>query len=947
MQAQSAEEFLYQVTLNGDNYTVSQVQASSNGNQAVYDLEVTVDKNPDVPELGSYPTPLKLQVTCTANGTKKSLTMETKILEEPEDFRLKSFAFPKQKLISASGADARLEGTHIGGGYNSVSDRTYDLSTCTYTVQRGGSNTKVGETFPAEGDSTLSYAFLTNGTLAATILNNVDLTNQKNTVTITRSGNSVEASVGSGAWDYRGPATTAEDDETFPPLESMWSQIVLRDDVNHDGNVDWQDAAIGYRDCLEKPYGSEEIKDYFTYIMYNAASKAQSDTNVSTDMMKKFYNLFDGFGQMQLQKGYQAEGHDDAHNDAGGHIGERIGGKEGFQELLAAGDQYNTKIGVHVNITEMMLDAFYVNNDIFKRNAAGNLSVNWQWYDPAYHVDEDKDLLSGYLKERFAQLAEDTMLPGQTQSSLDWIYVDIYGRSDWHSRQVAEVFQSFGWPTATEFSGPFAQQAIWTHWGTDLYYSTSGQGSKYVRFIRNTDADIFPARDPSSGTLLKGMQQPSPNGWVNKYEIGEAISLFFEQNLISKYLQHFPILTWNEENTKITFEGGVVSELIDGQMVVTRNGKPVAYCDVAYTSSGELDVRADSLVFVPWDPITEDKIYHWNPDGGTTTWQLPDTWDGLSTVALYQTTENGKIRIGELPVSNGSVSVKAEANTPYVIYKNDQDAGVVETATEWSENSAIKDTGFDAQVYVDQNSDANGNRGRWARSSEDGSVDHIGFEKDIRWNNLAVVNSAKDAVISQKITGLTPGKDYSISVWALIENDDNRMVVLGAESSDGSVVESYLTKTDVGAVKNKFQYTNFRRMRIILEADETGTATVYLRVGAGSNENSKVKFDDVRIWEHVTDTPQKGHYYFDDFENVDFSLGALEHDTWSNDNVHLADEHPDFNNGAAQYLSYVIDGRYSAKINDTATPVGNSILRTHPSVLRFQPETTYRVSIDY
>ena len=443
------------------------------------------------------------------------------------------------------------------------------------------------------------------------------------------------------------------------------------------------------------------------------------------------------------------------------------------------------------------------------------------------------------------------------------------------------------------------------------------------------------------------MQQPSPNGWVNKYEIGEAISLFFEQNLISKYLQHFPILTWNEENTKITFEGGVVSELIDGQMVVTRNGKPVAYCDVAYTSSGELDVRADSLVFVPWDPITEDKIYHWNPDGGATTWQLPDTWDGLSTVALYQTTENGKIRIGELPVSNGSVSVKAEANTPYVIYKNDQDAGVVETATEWSENSAIKDTGFDAQVYVDQNSDANGNRGRWARSSEDGSVDHIGFEKDIRWNNLAVVNSAKDAVISQKITGLTPGKDYSISVWALIENDDNRMVVLGAESSDGSVVESYLTKTDVGAVKNKFQYTNFRRMRIILEADETGTATVYLRVGAGSNENSKVKFDDVRIWEHVTDTPQKGHYYFDDFENVDFSLGALEHDTWSNDNVHLADEHPDFNNGAAQYLSYVIDGRYSAKINDTATPVGNSILRPHPSVLRFQPETTYRVSIDY
>lgn len=103
----------------------------------------------------------------------------------------------------------------------------------------------------------------------------------------------------------------------------------------------------------------------------------------------------------------------------------------------------------------------------------------------------------------------------------------------------------------------------------------------------------------------------------------------------------------------------------------------------------------------------------------------------------------------------------------------------------------------------------------------------------------------------------------------------------------------------------------------------------------------------MRIWEHVTDTPQDGHYYFDDFENVEFSLGALEHDSLTNDNVHLADEHPDFNNGAPQYLSYVIDGRYSGKINDTATAVGSSLLRTHPSVLRFQPNTTYRVGITY
>ena len=57
---------------------------------------------------------------------------------------------------------------------------------------------------------------------------------------------------------------------------------------------------------------------------------------MSTDMMKKFYNLFDGFGQMQLQKGYQAEGHDDSHGDFGGHISERIVAKWfGPEGLLA------------------------------------------------------------------------------------------------------------------------------------------------------------------------------------------------------------------------------------------------------------------------------------------------------------------------------------------------------------------------------------------------------------------------------------------------------------------------------------------------------------------------------------------------------------------------------------------------------------------------------------
>jgi hypothetical protein len=46
---------------------------------------------------------------------------------------------------------------------------------------------------------------------------------------------------------------------------------------------------------------------------------------------------------------------------------------------------------------------------------------------------------------------------------------------------------------------------------------------------------------------------------------------------------------------------------------------------------------------MPWDPINETKIYHWNDLGGATTWQLPESWQPLKEVLLYELTPLGRV----------------------------------------------------------------------------------------------------------------------------------------------------------------------------------------------------------------------------------------------------------------------------------------------------------------
>ena len=502
------------------------------------------------------------------------------------------------------------------------------------------------------------------------------------------------------------------------PEALPWSQISISQDSNNNGKVDWQDAAILYRENMDAVVGAENIPNSFSYIPFNIGSLAQSPFLRSADMIKKLSNYTDGFGQLVLHKGYQAEGHDDAIADIGGHTGIRQGGKDDLNKLIEIGKEYNAKIGVHVNVTEYHLDAF----ELVAENLKPGFQAGWAWKDSSYYVDQRKDVITGELQRRFDMLKADH--PG-----LGWVYIDVYTGNGWNANELAEIINSNGWMLGTEFNGPLEQQTAWTHWGGDPAYPNRGNESKIIRFLRNQEQDVFMSDD-----LLKGGKHMLSGGWGTKHDVEGfyAVDTFYNQTLPSKYMQHFEIQEWEDDGTAgfVKFNDGLESRREDGYINMYKDGKLIASTD-----KNTIDDRGigQTKLFLhwTWDQLGEEpenKIYHWNPYGGESTWDLPEEWVGTETVKLYELSDLGRTFVKELDVVNGKVTIDAKENTPYLVFQEKVSEDRIDN---WGEGTLIDDPGFDSQTLD-----------KWKIETTAENMDHINIvneEVEGRLGNDALV----------------------------------------------------------------------------------------------------------------------------------------------------------------------------------------------------------------
>ena len=604
------------------------------------------------------------------------------------------------------------------------------------------------------------------------------------------------------------------------------------------------------------------------------------------DNIKKFSLATDNFGQAVIVKGYQSEGHDSAHPDYG-NIGERQGGEEDFKVLLEESEKYNTKIGVHINHTESYPESKYYGQ-------VASTVAGWSWYDDAKQIIRENDILNeeSGMAARLDELKEKA--PG-----LDWVYVDVYGDGRWPAHKLSQKLLENGWAVASEYASAISNISIWGH---HIDGAHNGAGN-LLRFVNHQTQENF-----GSSTLFRGQASGRINGfcgWQGASDYNATIKSFFTEILPNKYLMHFPMSQWETSDRAVFgYDNEVVSTVEGGVNKIRKDGKLIA---------------DGNKIFIPWDPETEEKIYHWTDSDGETTWGLPESWADVEQVYLYKLTDEGRSEETVIPVADGMVTLNTKAETGYVVYK---EQAPEKEDMNWSEGSPVKDMGFDSHEWGYA----------WEKSSGADNTDHIQYVNNAKGNTTLRIegNDGADAAVTQTMTGLKPGQTYSASVW--IEVSDGRRAEIAVETPDGKRVSNYTDRSNVlyGVTHNDKLNTYYQRVKLTFTQPKDETTAVITLSAAQGAADSWVNFDDVRVMPvGVSDT--RGHDYFEDFENVDQGFGPFT--STKSDNSHLSETNK-------PYTDDTIEGRFSLKIRS------GDYMRTMPHTIHFAPNTTYEVGID-
>lgn len=739
---------------------------------------------------------------------------------------------------------------------------------------------------------------------------------------VQRQGNKTLVSVGNNLFDYHMP------DDTL--LSLPWTVILLCGDYNADGKVDWKDAAANYRNIRTKVKGEKEIKNCLMWIAYNAGSQVQEPFLKTLDTGKAVYNYTDGFGQMIMFKGYQAEGHDDSHGDYGGNIGVRQGGKEALNTAIALGKQYNILSGVHINVNEHMADARRFNREVLKEPC----SPGWNFFDQAYFVDQEKDILSGNRKKNLAELKQD--LP-----QLDFVYVDIYGiedPADWYSNDLIRTLHEFGWIIGTEFSGPMEQGTAFTHWGHDIAYPNECNESRIMRYFKH-DFDIFRGDALTMGSLMLPIAS-----WEHRCDMGQGVEIFYNHTLISKYLQHHPILDY--EDDYVIFADGVKTQRLCDRIVLTKFGRKMAYWSWSAVNP-QKPVRnreertGDAVLFLPWfgensktrNPDDADKIYHWNAFGGETTWDVPENWEDGEKADLYELSRSTKTLVDTLTVQNGKLTLHAKKNTPYVLYRQGEKPCI---AGNFGEGTPLKNPGFDTPELS-----------MWHPEMENAHVETtMSSLQDPRLTMQS--NGIGWAEICQVMQGLRGGKTYTVYLFADISAGAQLTIKVSCGGRDYAVTKMKSTLPAYNIVK--YAGTFYQKVKVTFDLPSDENKALLRIRGCFERLGGCINLDDIRVWENETRSPQitdpgwEDYLIYEDFENVEQGYGCFvpagnEGSAWDFQ-AHIAEK------TEGQYLDYVVNGGHSLKI-DQGGADAQTLLRTHPNDLKLEPDMAYDIAFGY
>ncbi|HFI0227219.1 TPA: endo-alpha-N-acetylgalactosaminidase family protein [Streptococcus suis] len=781
----------------------------------------------------------------------------------------------------------------------------------------------------------------------------------------------VHLGIASSPWRWEG----AHNGVVYPEytLELPSAKVVFAADVNNDTKVDWQDGAIAYRDIMNNPKGHEYVPELVAYrIAMNFGSQAQNPFLMTLDGIKKIALHTDGLGQSVLLKGYGSEGHDSGHLNYA-DIGKRIGGTEDFKTLIEKSQPYGAKLGIHVNASETYPESQYFSEEILRRQANGDYAYGWNWIDQGINISGHYDLAHNRLK-RWEDLKK------ELGDGLDFIYVDVWGNGQsggenaWETHVLAKEINMQGWRNAFEWGYAGEYDSTFQHWAADLTYggyTLKGINSNIARFIRNHQKDSWVGDYPAYGgaanyPLLGGYDMKDFEGWQGRSDYNGYITNLFANNLMTKYIQHFQVTNWKNGDPVRMRDNGetytwvpemeiTLKDKANNTLVLTRKSNDVkneGYRQRTVTLNGRT-IQDGAAYLVPWNwdangnDLTSDKhkMYYFNEEAGATTWTLPSDWTG-NKVYLYKLTELGKTDVQELAVTNGQITIQADANAPYVLYKSPQ----TNPEMSWSDGMHIYDQGF--------------NSGKLDHWTIDGDTSKATLVKSQGANDmLRIEGNTSKVSLSQKLTGLKPNTSYAAYVGVDNRSTAKASITVNTGSSEvtnytnESIALNYVKAYAHNTLRQNATVDNTSYFQNMYVFFTTGDNVDNVRLTLSRDADAAATyFDEIRIFENDSTMFAGGHNttagtFKQNFESVPqgifpFVIGGIE--GVEDNRTHLAEKHAPYTQRGwnGKKVDDVIEGTWSLKTNGL-TARNSIVYQTIPQNFRFEAGKAYRVSFDY
>ncbi|ATG50463.1 carbohydrate-binding protein [Brachybacterium vulturis] len=763
--------------------------------------------------------------------------------------------------------------------------------------------------------------------------------NSRYIVTVATEERATIGTVSPGTFVVRG--STAE--LGLGPDEDPYVKVRPVADINDDGAVTWQDAAIAARDIAEPVTGSESVpQEVIKRIPFNIVSQATHPFLRTLDDTKRIALATDGLGQSVMLKGYQAEGHDSAHPDYAGHYNHRAGGKTDLTTLVTEGETWNATFGVHVNATEAYSEAHAFSEDLLR----DPIQPGWGWMNQAYMIDGPKDLGTAEVLRRFQEFRD------EISENLSFLYVDVYYPSGWEGQRLSRELEKQGWAISTEWANKMPRSSLWSHWAADENYggsSNKGLNSQVIRFIDNSRKDVWNP-DP----LLSNANVQEFEGWTGHQDANAFFATVWARNVPTKFLQRSPIVSWSAAGEQ--GPGRIV--LADGTEVISDvesvGGEEIP-TDRTITTDGAT-VYEGGKYLLPWADGSE-KLYHWNPDGGSSTWTLTDAWSDHRSLTMFRLTDSGRTDEVTVPVRGGEVTLEAKAGSAYVLFPPQ---GVPEQADpRWGFGTPVADPGF-----------FSGTLDAWKAKGE------VSVETDEHLNRQVLFGDGR-SFIEQKLRDPArahrhlPAGTWSAWAWVEIDPRSTREVTVSATGPHvealgfqaavkRGVATTVTASTVINATASDTKHgRHFQRVRVTFTSDGT---PVTFRVEAGEGE-AEVRVDDVRVVPFtapVDPEPTAETVLFEDFENVDigywpFVTGAG--NSGGDARTQLAERHQPFSQAGwygvnqegeavegGKLTDNVLRGTWSLMCNEERVGL---VLSTTGSSLPLTPGHRYRLTLDH